>query len=64
MIVLNILNKIIYRKSIIIFIIIQSILTFHIILADIVECAKDKPILISKECKLEYCTKKQFESKE
>ena len=64
MIVLNILNKIIYRKSFIIFIIIQSILTFHIILADIFECTKDKPILISKECKLEYCTKKQFESKE
>ena len=64
MIVLNILKKIIYRKSIIIFLIIHLILTFHIILADIVECTKNKPILISNECKLEYCTKKQFESKE
>ena len=64
MIILNILNKIINRKFIIIFIIIQSFLTFHIILADIVECTRDKPILISKECKLEYCAKEQFESKE
>jgi len=64
MIVLNILKKIIYRKTIIIFLIIHLIFTFHIILADITECTKDKPILISKECKLEYCTKKQFESKE
>ena len=64
MIVLNILKKIIYRKTIIIFLIIHLIFTFHIILAVITECTKDKPILISKECKLEYCTKKQFESKE
>ena len=38
------------------------ILLFSIIKSEIVECEKDKPILISEECQLDYCTKEQFSS--
>ena len=40
------------------------IFLFHIIKTEIIECSKEEPILISGQCKLEYCTKKQFELKQ
>ena len=41
----------------------KYIFIFDIIKAQTTECPKDKPILISGECKLEYCSKSQFDSK-
>ena len=41
----------------------KFIFIFDIIKTQITECPKDKPILISGECKLEYCSKSQFDSK-
>ena len=40
------------------------IFLFHIIKAEIKECSKEQPILISGECKLEYCSKEQFDLKQ
>ena len=37
---------------------------FNIIKAEITECSKQQPILISSQCKLEYCSKEQFDLKQ
>ena len=53
----------IYSSKIILFLF-SLIILFYIIKTEIIECSKDQPILISGQCKLEYCTKKQFELKQ
>ena len=47
-------------------IILSYFLKFFIktIYSEITECPRDKPIFISDICKLDYCSKTQFESKE
>jgi hypothetical protein len=35
---------------------------FQIINKSLAECPRDRPILISNECKMEYCSKEQFNS--
>ena len=45
------------------FFLFNYIIIFAFINAEIAECEKDIPILISRECKLEYCSKEQFDSK-
>ena len=37
------------------------VIFFYIIKTEIKECPKEQPILISGQCKLEYCTKNQFD---
>ena len=44
-------------------ILIKFIFIFDIIKAELTECPKEKPILKSGECKLEYCSKTEFDSK-
>ena len=40
-----------------------QIFFFVIIKKVLTECPRDKPILISENCNLQYCTKEQFDSK-
>ena len=53
-----------YNLSDIIFILFNLIYLFQIFKAEINDCPKEKPILISGECKLQYCSKDKFASKE
>ena len=52
-----------YKKSNSLFLF-NLIFFLHIIKAEIPECSKDQPILISGQCKLKYCTKNQFDLKQ
>ena len=53
----------IYSSRIILFSF-SLIILFYIIKTEITECPKNQPILISGQCKLEYCTKNQFDLKQ
>ena len=55
-------NISIYSPRIILFSI-SLLLLFYVIKTEIAECSKEQPILISGECKLEYCSKEQFDLK-